>query len=142
MYKIDIAKDFSEYPGLRYCSLSDNSGEEFYHNILNQKFKEALVNNKKLIVNLDNTSGFAPSFLDETFGNLIYDFGIKNVEKYIEIISIQEPYWKEMLYQDTFINWEKRRLDKLRPKVTKKHKEWYRIINDKIIKEVWEQPIV
>ena len=29
-------KDFSEYPGLRHCSISDDSGEEFYHKILNK----------------------------------------------------------------------------------------------------------
>ena len=33
-------KDFSEYPGLRHCSISDDSGEEYYHKILNSKFKE------------------------------------------------------------------------------------------------------
>ena len=32
-------KDFSEYPGLRHCSISDDSGEEYYHSILNKEFK-------------------------------------------------------------------------------------------------------
>ena len=26
-------KDFTEYPGLRHCSISDDSGEEYYHSI-------------------------------------------------------------------------------------------------------------
>ena len=31
--------DFTEYPGLRHCSISDDSGEEYYHKILNKEYK-------------------------------------------------------------------------------------------------------
>ena len=140
MYSINVAKDFSEYPGLRHYSISDNSGEDFYHQILNEKFHNAFINEKTLVINLDATSGFAPSFLDETFGNLIFDFGLENVKKHIEIISTEETYWNEMIFNDTFIVWEKRRIEKQVPKVTRKHKPWYRIINNEIFKKQWEEP--
>lgn len=143
MYNINIAKDFSEYPGLRHCSISDDSGEEFYHRILNEKFYLALTSKVNLIVNLDNTLGFAPSFLDESFGNLVFDFGLNNVMKHIEIISLQEPYWKEMIIEDTFIKWNQRLKDGITPKVTKKHDAWYRLDeNNKIQKKIWELPAV
>ena len=42
--------DFSEYPGLRHCNISDDSGEEFYHKILNKSFYKALKNKKKQLL--------------------------------------------------------------------------------------------
>jgi hypothetical protein len=29
------------FPALRHCNISDESGEKFYHNVLNKAFKEA-----------------------------------------------------------------------------------------------------
>ena len=46
--EISILKNFSEYPGLRHCKISDKSGEEFYHNILNEMFFEVIDSDEKL----------------------------------------------------------------------------------------------
>ena len=54
--------DFSEYPGLRHCNISDDSGELFYHKILNSEFKKSYENKEVLTFILDGTAGFAPSF--------------------------------------------------------------------------------
>ena len=62
MITISVFSDFSEFPGLRHCAISENSGEEFYHNVLNKAFKEAYDNKTKLTINLDNTAGYASSF--------------------------------------------------------------------------------
>jgi hypothetical protein len=62
MKTISVLKDFSEFPGLRNCNISENSGEEFYHSILNNHFKEAFENKEKVIINLDRTAGYASSF--------------------------------------------------------------------------------
>lgn len=140
--EISILKDFTEYPGLRHCDISDKSGEEFYHLVLNEKFKNAIEFNQNLIIDLDNTGGFASSFLDEAFGNLVYDFSLEKVKNSVEIISIQEPHWKEMIFEKTFQEWENRRLEKVKPVVTTKHKPWFRIINNEITSDVWEQPNV
>ena len=72
MKTISVLENFSEFPTLRYCNISDNSGEEFYHKVLNKEFKVAYEKKEKLIVNLDYTAGYAPSFLDESFGNLVF----------------------------------------------------------------------
>ena len=93
-----------------------------------------------MIVNLDNTAGYASSFLDEAFGNLVYDFTMENVKKYIEVISNQEPHWKNMIELETFPQWEDRRKNKKNPKVTANHGEWFRLLNNEIQSKIWEQP--
>jgi hypothetical protein len=139
--EINILKDFTEYPGLRHCSISEKSGEEFYHEILNNKFYDAITQNEKLVVNLDNTGGFASSFLDEAFGNLVFDFSLEKVKHNIEVISFQEPHWEEMIFDKTFIEWENRRKQNKNPKVTIIHKPWYRLVDENLILDVWEKPV-
>tara|TARA_R110002167_G_scaffold71696_9_gene202209 strand:+ start:7251 stop:7664 length:414 start_codon:yes stop_codon:yes gene_type:complete len=134
MENIIYIKEFSEYPGLRHCSISDDSGEEYYHKILNNSFKSAYDKNERLIINIDFTAGYAPSFLDEAFGNLIYDFGIEEVEKRLEIISEQEPDLKEMILTETYPQWQERRENDDKPKKTEKHQDWYRLIDHKLTK--------
>ncbi len=99
-------------------------------------------NNDKLIIDLDNTGGYASSFLDEAFGNLVFDFTLEKVKDKIEIISIQEPHWKDMILDKTFKEWENRRLQKINPVVTLTHKPWYRLVENNLIKDVWESPVV
>lgn len=130
--------DFTKYPGPRYSSQGEFSGEEFYHKILNPDFVNALKENRKLQVVLDGTAGYASSFLDEAFGNLIFDFSLHKVEPIIEIISEQEPDWKTMIFNDVFIDWEKRRNDNSKPKKTVEHPEWYRFINDSLEIGIWK----
>jgi hypothetical protein len=141
MNTISVFKDFSEFPALRHCNISDNSGEEFYHKVLNKVFKEAFEKDEKLEVNLDNTAGYASSFLDEAFGNLVYDFTLEVVRKYISIISDQEPHWKDMIENQTYSQWETRRKNNQRPIVTKDHEPWFRFVNNEIKSEVWEQHV-
>ena len=125
--------DFSEYPGLRHCSVSDDSGEEFYHKILNKKFYEALEKNESLLIDLDFTAGYAPSFLDEAIGNLVYDFSLDKVKQILNIKSDEEPDWINKLKTETYPQWENRRVKKEAPKKTGKHEQWYRWDNNKII---------
>lgn len=139
---ISVQADFSEYPGLRYSTLSDFSGEEFYHQILNTAFYEVYQAGDILTIDLDNTAGYASSFLDEAFGNLVYDFTLANVKKHVEIISVEEPHWKEMIEQQTYLQWEQRRQKKEPPKVTSNHEAWYRLKDNKLCSEIWEQPSV
>ena len=106
---ISILESFSEYPGLRHCSISDESGEEFYHKVLNSEFKTVIDNQLLLVVNLDGTAGYAPSFLDEAFGNLVFDFSLDTVKSHIKIVSIQEPSWIELIENQTYVEWEERR---------------------------------
>lgn len=119
-----LIKEYSQSPGPRYVEQGDDSGEDFYYSKLNKQFYKTFQDNAILTVNLDGTDGFASSFLDEAFGNLVYDFGKDNVDQHIEIISEEEPEWKDML-QDTFEQWENRRLNNEKRKTTEQHDSWY-----------------
>lgn len=124
MKKISVA-NYSKYPGLRHEKISSKSGEGFYHTVLNQAFKEALDSNEVLEVDLDQTSGYAPSFVDEAFGNLVYDFGEEKVIKYLKIISNKASHLIPYLHQTTFPKWQKRRENQDQPIITAVHPDWW-----------------
>lgn len=96
-FELKISKDFSKTPGPRFIREGDFSGEEFRNTLLYPKIKNAISEGKKLIINLDGAAGYATSFLEESFGGLIrvenLNFG--DIEKALEIISIEEPYLEE-----------------------------------------------
>lgn len=129
--------DFSQSPGPRYCCQGDDSGELFYHNILNKEFAKAYRADVKLVVILDGTDGYASSFLDEAFGNLVYDFSAKIVKTHIDIVSNDEDVWKEMIENETIPEWEKRRISNLQPRKTEKHGKWFRIIDGELKEDIW-----
>jgi hypothetical protein len=128
---------FTEYPGPRYSNQGDNSGEDFYFKILNPAFSEALESGKNLIIVLDGTAGYASSFLDEAFGNLVYDFSLNAVKSNIEIISQEEPDWREMIFNETLPEWEERRTKGDSPKLTCTHEPWNRWNSNKIETGQW-----
>lgn len=140
MKTISIKNDFDEYPGLRNCSISEASGEDFYHTILNKEFTKAFKNREQLTVILDGTGGYASSFLDEAFGNLVYDFTLGVVKKFLIIISNEEPHWKDMIENQTMPQWEERRKKNEPIRVTTLHKAWNRLSNNDIVSKVWEMP--
>lgn len=129
--------DFSTSPGPRYTNQGEDSGESYYHDVLNEEFNKAINNNMILVVDLDGPDGYASSFLDEAFGNLIYDFGVAFVKDHLEIKSNEEPEWIEMLTADTFEKWETRRNNNQQPIVTTSHKAWDRLHDGKIEKRQW-----
>lgn len=90
--EINIATDFSRTPGARYKTDGDFSGQEFFEEILERNFLSIKDSSYKLIVNLDDTDGYATSFLDETFGGLARKYGKELVLNKIEFISHEEPY--------------------------------------------------
>lgn len=129
--------DYSMSPGPRYCNQGDDSGEDFYHAQLNSAFAKAYSSGKQLLIDLDGPDGYASSFLDEAFGNLIYDFSQELVSKIIILKSDEEPEWIEMLEQDTYIKWETRRINQSAPRITKVHEGWYRINNEILENDIW-----
>ena len=113
---IKVRDQFSEFPGLRLHNESPNvSGEDFYHKILNEKFYDAFKSNKHLVVDLDETAGYTPSFLDEAFGRLAFDFGLDAVKRTLIIVSKDEPSWENMIFDSTLILWERRRRENKKP---------------------------
>ena len=136
-HKLVIA-EYNEYPGPRYCSQGDSSGEDFYHTILNSSFAQAINDNSKLTVNLDGTAGYASSFLDEAFGNLVYDFTLDLVKKNLIIVSQEEPDWKEMIEGESFGEWEERRIGEDEVFKSIEHQPWTRYIEGQLVSNKWK----
>ena len=89
--KAKIAEEFSITPGPRFIVEGDFSGEKCFK-IIDKKFSQAIKENKKLLVDLDDTAGYGTSFLEEVFGGLARKHGIKKVQDNLIIISEEESY--------------------------------------------------
>lgn len=99
-------RDFTEYPDVRYIEQDEFSGEEFYYKVVKPCFEDAINSDSKLVIDLDNTAGYASSFLDEAFGNLVYDFNYDEIIKRIEIITLEEPDWEDVILKDILPQWK------------------------------------
>lgn len=71
---ISVARDFSPHPGPRYTRQGPFSGEKFRQSILAKRLRET---EDEILVDLDGTSGFGSSFIDEAFGGLIRKEGFR-----------------------------------------------------------------
>lgn len=109
--------DFAQDPGPRYREQGADSGEKFYEEALSLWFTDALSQNKQLVVVLDGTNGYLSSFLDESFGRLVYYNGIDKVKKNLKVVSTVEPEWLKLIDDKSKI-WEERRKTKEAPKTT------------------------
>jgi hypothetical protein len=100
MEKIELkfTKDFTEYPGGRSRSTGDHSAEEFYEDVLQGKFIQAIEEDKILSIDLDGAAGYAGSFLDEAFGRLGHEFGLDECKKRLEFVTDEEPYLREDIF--------------------------------------------
>lgn len=67
MSKIDISKDFSEYPAGRYRVDGDYSGEVFREDLLVPN----LLTSDVVEIVFDGSMGYGSSFLEEAFGGLV-----------------------------------------------------------------------
>ncbi|WP_114835750.1 STAS-like domain-containing protein [Agrobacterium tumefaciens] len=83
---IEVAKDFTKYPGPRYRKSGPFSAEEFREKLLAPKLREAIQAGVKLIVVLDDVAGYGSSFLDESFAGLVRDgFDMATLMRHLEI---------------------------------------------------------
>ena len=81
---VNIAKDYSRILGGRWIRLGDFSGEDFYNRILEPRFIKARDEGGKLCIELDGTTGYPSSFLDQSFGELARNYGKDIVKETIE----------------------------------------------------------
>ena len=89
MTEINIARDFSDTPGARYKKDGDFSGQEFREKFLEPLFADPDDNTKIRII-LDGTEGYATSFLEEAFGGLTRQHGVKRVQSRIKFVSTED----------------------------------------------------
>lgn len=91
MVEIVISRDFSVAPGGRFKKEGPFSGEAFREEFLKPKYDEAIKNKEKLIIDMDGCFGFAPSFLEESFGGLVRIKKDNKILKNIVIKCNDEP---------------------------------------------------
>lgn len=103
--------DFAEYPGVRYIEQGDDTGEAFYMEIIKPQFQKCIDGDKILEVDLDGTAGYASSFLDECFGNLVYDFDYDEIIKRLKIVSKEESDWEDIIFNETLPEWLRKKND-------------------------------
>ncbi len=89
--------DFAHSPGGRYIADGPYSGELFRERVLVPKLAEAKNKGEHLTVELDGTSGYAASFLEEAFGGLVRTghFRKDELEKLLSVVArtpLYEPY--------------------------------------------------
>lgn len=110
MEKITIrVLDFTEAPGPRFINQGEHSGEQFYVEVLNEKMAQCIRENKELDILLDGTAGYPSSFLDQAFGELVYDFTKEIVEHRVHIITVVNRRRKIKLESETYPQWEEKR---------------------------------
>ena len=95
--RVSVAKDFNDRPGGRFPWEGPNSGEDFREKVLAHRYREARGAGADLIVDLDGTSGYASSFLEEAFGGMIRKRYAEKEDllRRLTILSGAQPKWVE-----------------------------------------------
>lgn len=90
---INLARDFSKFPGPRYKNEGQFSGEQFRNEILYPQVISSILAGRQLTVNLDGANGYGTSFLEESFGGLVRECLVKaeDLKSTIQFISNEEP---------------------------------------------------
>lgn len=68
---LNIARDFSRFPGGRRRVHGKHSGEEFREDWLIPRLRQASKQNEVLEIDFDGTLGYGSSFLEEAFGGAV-----------------------------------------------------------------------
>lgn len=89
---ISVARDFSPHPGPRYVRQGAHSGEAFRRRLV-----QLLRRHERILVDLDGTSGYGSSFLDEAFGGLVSKEGFspEEVRRRIDLKSDEDETYVE-----------------------------------------------
>ena len=89
MKKIKISEVYTDCPGGRLKIHGKWSGEEFREKHLETLFEQD--SKEDILIDLDGTFGYPPSFLEETFGGLVRKYGYEIVYSRFKFISKEEP---------------------------------------------------
>ena len=90
--ELNVATEFSPFPGPRSRNEGEHSAEQFRDELLAPRFNEAVSTGTVLQVDLDGGFGYATSFLEEAFGGLAREHGIEQVLDVLVFKSDDEPY--------------------------------------------------
>lgn len=87
-------RDFAQSPGGRFADQGPSSGEDFRETVLVPALRGAIASGEALIVELDGTSGYGSSFLEEAFGGLVREgvFSPAQINDHLRVIA-REPLY-------------------------------------------------
>jgi len=101
---IEIAREFSRYPGPRYRQHGDFSGEQFREELLIPALRRAIAGNDLLTVVLDDVAGYGSSFLEEAFGGLLRSgFRKAELDRHLRIIARTPRFQHHALRAQSYI---------------------------------------
>lgn len=96
-------RDFTLYPGpgkkINNGTYIENSGEEFLEKHLLPKYNEAVASGKSLLVNMDGTKGYGPSFGLWAFKLLVAKTKDKNIKERLQIKSNDDPLLLKRIWE-------------------------------------------
>lgn len=97
MNNLIIAREFSRTPGPRYRQQGNYSGQEFRETILVKAVLRAISKNEILLIDLDGTSGYSTSFLEESFGGLIRleNISLSDIKAHVKFKSDEDVEYLE-----------------------------------------------
>lgn len=97
MITIRVA-DHAPTPGGRFVSDGPFSGEWFREEYLNPALAKAILSGGQVVVELDGTSGYGSSFLEEAFGGLFRSrqFDARDIRDHLAVVARSSLY---RLYQ-------------------------------------------
>lgn len=81
-----IAKQYTKLPGTR--DRGPHSGKDFREKVLKELVTKAISEEAKFVIDLAGTHGFAPSFLEESFGGLIRE-GYFTKDQLLEVLEVK-----------------------------------------------------
>lgn len=95
-----ISKEYTDLPGGRYTYMGPHSGEDFRDSILVNLINNCIQTNETLIIDLDGSYGYPPSFLEEAFGGLIrnYNFSYDDLLNILKFISNDDKEIPKEIY--------------------------------------------
>lgn len=96
--KVNVAKQFTKLPGLRYERLGRYSGEEFRQRFLIEPLRQG----KTVIVELDGVRGYGSSFLEEAFGGTVRELQLE-VEDALQRLKVETSIDSWRLDVDEYI---------------------------------------
>lgn len=102
--RVNVAKQFTKLPGLRYIRLGRFSGEEFRQTFLIQPLRHG----KTVIVELDGVRGYGSSFLEEAFGGTIRELDLE-IEDALRRLKVETSVESWRLDVDEYIRTAKSR---------------------------------
>ena len=102
---INVARDFSKYPGGRYRKDGVNSAQRLREDFL----VPALINNETATIDLGDILGFSSAFLEEAFGGLIrsHGFTFDYLREHLSICKLPQDYidkaWQYIKEADSIV---------------------------------------